>query len=258
MISRRGKVITVFSTKGGVGKTILTLNLAGIYDLLGKKVLVIDLDLYSGGVAASLNVDPSKDIYNLVDDLNNNRYTEFNDYVVKYNDNIDVLSCPIDPRQGGKIASTYVETIIVSAISRYDVILIDTSHILSDINLTALDRTDEILMVLSNDPIDLKNMKSIIAILKDSEIENYHIVLNEAINTDKDFFTAFDIKNIIKTHVDYTISKQFHINDIDHYVINGEIPVLNSKIQAKKKSDIDKLKKMATHLIARKDGDKNE
>ena len=258
MISRKGKVITVFSTKGGVGKTILTLNLAGIYHMMDKKVLIMDLDLYSGGVAASLNVDPSRDIYNLVDDLNNNRYTEFNDYVVKYNDNIDVLSCPVDPRQGGKIDRNYVDTILVNAANRYDVILIDTSHILSDINLTALDKTDEILMVLSNDPIDLKNMKSIIAIFKDSEIEDFHIVLNEAINTDKDFFTPFDIKNIIKTHIDYTISKQFHINDIDHYVINGEIPVLNKKIQSKKKSDIDKLKKMAARLIARKDGDKNE
>lgn len=258
MNSRKGKIITVFSTKGGVGKTILTLNLAGIYHMLNKKVLIVDLDLYSGGIAVSLNVDPAKDIYLLVDDLNNNRYTEFNDYVVKYNDNIDVLGCPVDPRQGGKIDSKYVDIILVNAVNRYDIVLVDTSHILSDTNLMALDKTDEILLVLSNDPIDLKNMKSIIAIFKDSEIDNYHIVLNEAINTDKDFFTPFDIKNIIKTNIDYTISRQFHINDIDHYVISGEIPILNKKIQAKKKSDIAKLKKMAARLLVGKDGGKHE
>lgn len=258
MISRKGKIITVFSTKGGVGKTILALNLAGIYHQLNKKVLIVDLDLYSGGIALSLNVDSTKDIYNLVDDLNNNRYTEFQDYVVKYNDNIDVLACPTDPRQGGKIASNYVDIILVNAVNRYDIVLVDTSHILSDTNLMALDKTDEILLVLSNDPIDLKNMKSIIAILKDSDIENYHIVLNEAINTDKDFFTPFDIKNIIKANVDFTISKQFHINDIDHYVINGEIPILNKKIQMKKKNDINKLNKMAVRLLTGKEGDKHE
>ena len=54
-----------------------------------------------------------KDIYNLIDDLNNNRFTEFNDYVSKYNDNIDVLSCPKDPRQGSKISSKYVEIVLL-------------------------------------------------------------------------------------------------------------------------------------------------
>jgi pilus assembly protein CpaE len=255
---KRGKVITVFSTKGGVGKTILTLNLAGIYYKMNKKVLIIDLDLYSGGIALSLNVDPTKSIYNFIDDLNNNRFTEFNDYVVKYNDNIDVLSCPIDPRMGGKIDSKYVDVLLVNAANRYDVILVDTSHILNDVNLETLDRTDEILLVLSNDPIDLKNMKSIISIFKDSEIDNYHIVLNEAINTDKDFFTNFDIKNVIKDNIDYTISRQFHINNIDSYVIKGEIPVLNKKIRSQHKADINNMTKMAAHLIERKDGDKGE
>ena len=58
-----GKIITISSVKGGVGKTTMTLNLAGIYCELNKRVLIIDLDLYSGGIAASLNVKNKKDIY---------------------------------------------------------------------------------------------------------------------------------------------------------------------------------------------------
>ena len=46
-----GKVVTVSSVKGGVGKTTLAANLAGLYFLLKKKVLIIDLDLYAGGIA---------------------------------------------------------------------------------------------------------------------------------------------------------------------------------------------------------------
>ena len=41
-----GKIITISSVKGGVGKTTMTLNLAGIYCELNKRVLIIDLDLY--------------------------------------------------------------------------------------------------------------------------------------------------------------------------------------------------------------------
>ncbi|MEG2351617.1 MAG: ParA family protein, partial [Bacilli bacterium] len=55
MVKTSAKIITVFSCKGGVGKTTMTLNLAGIYSLLNKKVLIIDFDLNSGGIAVSLN-----------------------------------------------------------------------------------------------------------------------------------------------------------------------------------------------------------
>lgn len=45
MAKVRGKSICIFSAKGGVGKTTTTINLAGIYEHLEKKVLIIDLDL---------------------------------------------------------------------------------------------------------------------------------------------------------------------------------------------------------------------
>lgn len=56
IVGMAGKIITISSVKGGVGKTTMTFNLAGIYCELNKRVLIIDLDLYSGGIAASLNV----------------------------------------------------------------------------------------------------------------------------------------------------------------------------------------------------------
>ena len=79
------KIITIFSCKGGVGKTTTLINLAGIYSLMDKKVLIMDLDLNSGGIAASLNVDVNKTIYNVVDDMGNNRFDGIENYVSKYN-----------------------------------------------------------------------------------------------------------------------------------------------------------------------------
>ncbi len=249
MARKKGKTITIFSTKGGVGKTMFTLNLGAVYSLLNKKVLIIDLDFSSGGIGLSLNVDQTKDIFNLVDDLNNNRYTEFQDYVIKYNDNIDILPCPRDPRQGGKIDSKYIPIIMVNCISRYDVVLIDTNHILNDINLNALDKTDEILMLLTNDPINLKNMKSITTIFKDSGINNYKVILNNSINRNKDVFSIIDIKNIINNNIDYTIDNSFYIKDIHNYILRGEMILLNNRIQVSKKKDLERFKKIALNLL---------
>ena len=54
MKKKMGKSIGFFSGKGGVGKTIMTLNLAGIYESLNKKVLIMDMDLSGGNISLSL------------------------------------------------------------------------------------------------------------------------------------------------------------------------------------------------------------
>ena len=98
MNNDRGKIISISSVKGGVGKTTTVLNLAGIYYLMGKKVLLVDLDLYAGGIATCLNINSKKDIYTVVDSISNNRFTMLSDYVTHYNSGIDVLPSPKDPR----------------------------------------------------------------------------------------------------------------------------------------------------------------
>ena len=167
---KKGKVITITSSKGGIGKTVFTLNLAGIYHQLGIKTLIIDLDLYAGGVAVSVNLNEGKTIYNLVDDILNNHYHEAYDYLSKYNDNIYILPSCKDPRQGSKIENRFIEQIINIYKSRFDVILIDTSHILIDSNIVALDASDTTVYMISNDPIDLANTKSIMSIFNDVDI----------------------------------------------------------------------------------------
>lgn len=244
-----GKIITISSVKGGVGKTTMTLNLAGIYCELNKRVLIIDLDLYSGGIAASLNVKNKKDIYTMIDSMANNRFSELKKYVTTYNKNIDVLACPKDPRMGAKVSGRYIPVIFDLAKKEYDVVLVDTYHILDEINLTALDYSYMTLFIITNDIVDLKNMKSLISIFKDTDKKNYLILLNNSRDIGKDYLSLYDIRTIIKNNIDYTLSKNYYIKNIDKYTISGEILTLNNSINLFHSKDINNMKKMALDLI---------
>ena len=244
-----GKIITISSVKGGVGKTTMTLNLAGIYCELNKRVLIIDLDLYSGGIAAILNVKIKKDIYTMIDSMANNRFTELKKYVTTYNKNIDVLACPKDPRMGAKVSGRYIPVIFDLAKKEYDVVLVDTYHILDEINLTALDYSYMTLFIITNDIVDLKNMKSLISIFKDTDKKNYLILLNNSRDIGKDYLSLYDIRTIIKNNIDYTLSKNYYIKNIDKYTISGEILTLNNSINLFHSKDINNMKKMALDLI---------
>ncbi len=153
-----GKSVCITSSKGGVGKTFLTLCLAGVYEAIGKKVLILDLDLSGGGIAVATNKTFERTIYNFVDDYSNNRFKNFDDYVTKYDDLIHILPSPKDPRQANKIDSKYLEIAMEKAKYHYDIVLVDTTHHLDETNLVILDDVDSILFVLQNDPLHLKNI----------------------------------------------------------------------------------------------------
>ena len=245
----RGVSAAVFSAKGGVGKTIFTINLAGVMARNEKKVLIIDLDLYSGGIALALDRSYKKDIYNFCDDYNNNRYKDFEDYVVKYNEYIDVLPCPTDPRRANKIDAKYLKIILDKAVFKYDFVLVDMSHAFDEINVNVLDIVDKILLMTTNDPLDLKNMRNLIQIFKSTDKTNYFVVLNCSRDTGRDYLSLFDIRNILKCNIDYTIGNSFYIKNIDKYVLNGEILTLNRSVNRFHGGDVAKLKKIALKLL---------
>lgn len=254
-MNNKGISILISAAKGGVGKTIMTLNLAGIYEVLEKKVLIIDFDLASGGIGAALNVETQKSIYNLVDDVNNNRYKDFKNYVAKYNENIDILTSPKDPRQASKINPKYIELILDKAIFNYDVVLIDSTHVLDNFNILTMDLVDKILFLVTNDPMCLKNTRSMISILKDVEYTNFKVILNESVLPFKKYFSLYDIKNIIKSNIDYVITKDFYLKNIDTFIMNGKIITLDSKAPTIFAKDFTTLMQIATDMYGERKGE---
>lgn len=253
-----GKIISINSVKGGVGKTTLAISLAGIYSLMKKKVLLIDLDLYSGGISTYLDINNKKDIFMLIDSISNNRFTSLNDYIVNYNKNIDVIPSVKDPRLATRIDSKYIKAVFKLAKAEYDIVIVDTNHALDETNLVVLDNVDTSLYVITNDIVDLKNMKSLVSIFKDNEKTNYLTILNNSINQRTDYLSLFDIRTIIRTNIDYTISKSFYIKNINKYLLAGDILTLNNSINNTYQRDINNLKKLAANILNMEGHDSDE
>ncbi len=251
MAINEAKLITIASVKGGTGKTTIALNLAATYSLMNKKVLILDFDLFSGGIALSLNVDINSDLYKLSYDMSVNEYKNINDYTLKYNEFIDIIPAPKDPRYASKIESKYINLIIKKVRPKYDVIIVDTNHYLDATNLILFDKSDTIMYIFNNNPIDIKNLKSMIAIHKDMERENYKVILNESNTKLNEMFNNYDIKNIIKNDIDYIIPHTFYNKDINRYVLKGKILLLEKNIRTFNKRTTRVFEKMANDLLER-------
>ncbi len=221
-----GKIVTVTSVKGGTGKTTFALNLAGVLASLGKKTVIVDLDLYSGGIASSLNLKVDNDIYDLTYDLMNNRFDNIDNYITSYNEHIDVLASPVDPRTSSKIRFNYIDIVLSRLKLKYDVILIDTNHIIDKINLVTLDASDYVFYIVTNDLLDIKNMKSMVSIFEDMDMHKHRIVLNEA-RYNNTGYSKYDVENLVGDKVSYVIPKSFYNHNISKFVFDGKIMMLD-------------------------------
>lgn len=227
MAIKQAKIVTVTSVKGGTGKTTTVLNLAGAFQKLGKKTLLIDLDLYGSAIAPYLSLPNEKDLYKVVDDMMNNRFDYIENYVENYIENIDVLASPKDPRYASKINAKNLSVLLSKVAMRYDVVLIDTNYFMGELNLTAMDYSDFIFYVLSNFSLDIKNMKNMITIYRDIDKKNYRVILNESKDKHRHEFSEYDIKNIIKSPIDYVIPNSLYVKNFDKMVMHSKIMTLD-------------------------------
>jgi pilus assembly protein CpaE len=156
----RGRVITVFSPKGGTGKTVVSTNLAAtLAKNEGKRTLLLDLDLQFGDAAIMLGLEPGKTIYDLVVAPGELDSEKLAGYVSKHPCGLDVLAAPLRPEDAELVIESKVTALIEVARSSYDAIVVDTSPFFHGPMLATLDRTDQLLVLCGLDVPTLKNVR---------------------------------------------------------------------------------------------------
>jgi pilus assembly protein CpaE len=157
---RTGRVLTVFSPKGGTGKTVVATNLAAAFvKKEGRRTLLLDLDLQFGDAAIGLGLEPEKTIYDLMVAPGELDSEKLAGYVTKHASGLDVLAAPLRPEDAELVTEGKVTNLIEIARGSYEVIVVDTSPFFHGPMLATLDRTDELLVLCGLDVPTLKNVR---------------------------------------------------------------------------------------------------
>lgn len=160
------QVVTVFSTKGGVGKTTLATNLAlSLVKETKSRVAVIDLDLQFGDVAVMLNVLPQRTITDLLQEFHLLDAELMETYLTEQQ-GLKVLAAPSRPEYAELVSPEQIEKILVVLKENYDFILVDTPASFNETTLTALDAADQILLLASLDLPTIKNVRLSLEVLE--------------------------------------------------------------------------------------------
>jgi pilus assembly protein CpaE len=157
---RHGRILTVFSPKGGTGKTVTATNLAASFAKYEKKrTLLLDLDLQFGDAAIMLGLEPEKTIYDLMTAPGELDSEKLAGYITKHSSGLDMLPAPVRPEDAELVTESKLARLLEVARESYDVIVVDTSPFFHGPMLATLDRTDELLLVCGLDVPTLKNVR---------------------------------------------------------------------------------------------------
>src|SRR3954452_16535217 len=187
------KVIAVFSPKGGVGKTTISVNLAlALTEKGARRVCLVDLDLAFGDVAITMQLFPTHSIEQAIGSEDALDVEMLDGLLTRHQDSLMVLAAPPPPDTRERVTPLLVSRIIRTLRQTFDYIVVDTAPAFDEQVLTALDETDEVVLVTTLDVPTLKNVKVAVETFDALHIatENRHLVLNRAddevgINADK-------------------------------------------------------------------------
>ncbi|MFH0762553.1 MAG: ATPase, T2SS/T4P/T4SS family [Candidatus Omnitrophota bacterium] len=180
------KTVAIFSTKGGVGKTLIASNLAvclGYYSR--KNTLVVDLDLQAIGDMPKLFDAPAhKSMLDLSAGLRGSpENISLREYVVhleKYG--IDFLPAVLNPRQGKHLDSDKIKDVLTYLEKHYEYIIIDTGKAFTESLFAAFNHANLILLVVTPDILSVYQTKWSLDVLQSLRIplNMVKVVLNRA------------------------------------------------------------------------------
>lgn len=158
--ARESRVTTVFSPKGGTGKSATATNLAALLaSEFDARTLLVDLDLQFGDDAIMLGLSPARTLYDLVSDPGALDPEKLGAYTVRHESGLDLLAAPARPEEAESVPAARIASVLEVARSSYDAVVVDCSPFLHGPVLSAIDVCDDLLLIAALDVPTLKDVR---------------------------------------------------------------------------------------------------
>jgi pilus assembly protein CpaE len=162
----RGRVVAVFSTKGGTGKSFVASNIAAIAaERSGAHVALVDLDLQSGDIALMYQLVPDRTVHDAAAAADSLDAEAMQGYLTQHRTGVSVLAAPQDLTYAEEVDPVAITAILRQLASMFSAVVIDGPPVFTDQMLAALDVADEIVVVGAMDVPTIKNLKLAISTL---------------------------------------------------------------------------------------------
>jgi pilus assembly protein CpaE len=179
---RDGKLVVIFSAKGGVGKSMIATNLAvGLVEFYGAKVLLVDADLWFGDIAVLMNLRSPRTLFDVTSTGMDPDSHTLQQIVTPHPSGLSVVLRPPDPAMVDRVDPSMVVKAVTVYRNLFDYVIVDTHPSFDEMNLQLLDAADRILVVSTPELSATANTSSFLQIADSLGYKNkVTIVLNRA------------------------------------------------------------------------------
>ena len=173
----QGKVITLYSPKGGTGCTTIAVNLALALHNEDTRVTLVDGNFQYGDVAVFVNEQGKNTIIDIATRVNELDPEIVEGVMINHAaTGVHILAAPSRPEHAEKISGDQFSQLIEYLRQMYAYVVIDTTSLLTDITLAAIDKSDVIVLITTQDIPSIKNARLFLDLLQTIGIERERVV----------------------------------------------------------------------------------
>jgi pilus assembly protein CpaE len=173
-----GEMFVVFSGKGGIGKSVLSSNLAVALAMeTGARVALVDLDLQFGDIGVLLNLDHSRSITDLTDAPGHIDPEFIQDVLASGPEGVKVLLAPISPELADLVTSDHLRAIMDELRRSFDFVVVDTASHLTELNLEVIEEASRVIVMSALTIPAIKDTKLTLKVLDSLNVDSDRILL---------------------------------------------------------------------------------
>jgi pilus assembly protein CpaE len=162
-----GKLLMIFSAKGGTGSTTIAANLATeMHRLTRKRTLLVDLDLELGESALIMGVQPRFSIVDLVRNFHRVDSRLLASYIERHETGVEILSAPYQPADYEAVSTERIKQVLQFLKKHYDYIIIDAPKTFTPATMGAFEEADSLYLLTTADIPSLRNLTRCVQLIR--------------------------------------------------------------------------------------------